>query len=176
MKKLFVSYELIFNTDHASEFFSKAIKWDKSLTDNEDIKELQDHLRVKYGKKWKAHIFSWRRMEDGTELELFPGIKGENNEDIDLFPSEKIVKSKCKLDEFNFCPGKDIILKAPTPLNIVDAFEDEKDYLQNQSDTLVFEAPIGDTVGFMKFVAEAHCSEFEIEEIDGKKIIRMWWD
>lgn len=88
------------------------------------------------------------------------------------------VASKCKLEEFNSCPGPSLVSFAPADLKCVDITGDpDIRWYVNEHDTLVFEIPDeGDIAEWMEFVAHSYCDEFDIEEVDGKKIVRMWWD
>lgn len=96
--------------------------------------------------------------------------------------------SEIKLEEFNNCPGQDILrpmselqLRANRDYEVVDLSSETYPYWQNDGATLVLAiAKSGvDTrvaLALGKIAVEWSMDEFDWRLIDGRYVIRLWWD
>ena len=94
--------------------------------------------------------------------------------------------SEIKLEEFNNCPGADRIKKELyernlDPLDLVDLPQEIATYYENDSATLVIaikEGPTGLQVALAlgQIAVDYAADEFHWKVIDGRHVIRLWWD
>ena len=94
--------------------------------------------------------------------------------------------SEIKLEEFNNCPGADRIKKELyernlDPLDLVDLPQEIATYYENDSATLVIaikEGPTGLQVALAlgQIAVDYAADEFHWKIIDGRYVIRLWWD
>lgn len=104
----------------------------------------------------------------------------------------KTIKSEIKLDqeEFNSMPGREVIEKYMGDMPVSTKYVDvtDRDYWQNNHDTLVFEIDGEDMYRFggksiaesiqavIALTQEAGADEVHTELKGAKLIVRMWWD
>jgi hypothetical protein len=50
------------------------------------------------------------------------------------------------------------------------------DCWQNREDTIVFIIKKGTPASFGEFVARVNVDEYNVKRVEGKEIIRLWWD
>lgn len=94
--------------------------------------------------------------------------------------------SEIKLEEFNNCPGSDRIKKELYErnlgsLDLVDLPQEIATYYENDSATLVIaikEDPTGLQVALAlgQIAVDYAADEFHWKVIDGRHVIRLWWD
>lgn len=95
--------------------------------------------------------------------------------------------SEIKLEEFNNCPGADRIKKELYErnlnlyLNIVDLPGETATYYENEADTLVIAVKEGPTdmqvaLALGQIAVDYAADEFHWKVIDGRHVIRLWWD
>lgn len=95
--------------------------------------------------------------------------------------------SEIRLEEFNNCPGADRIRKElyernlNSYLDFVDLPQEIASYYENDPATLVIaikEGPTGLQVALAlgQIAVDYAADEFHWKVIDGKYVIRLWWD